>query len=331
VSIVERAAARLGVVPDSAERRPNPTPQVVGGRSLDGEALEQPPSNGSLQRAVERAGSEADAPLARVPSASAEPSGLASDPVPVAPKNPRVLKIDFSWLAQRNFITPGAARKPIEDGFRRIKRQVLANVKNPVALPADDSPVNLVMVTSALPAEGKTFCAINLAISIALELDYSVLLVDADVVRPSVLPALGLKNGLPGLMDVLADRQIQVGDVLHRTNVEKLSILPAGTAHRYSTEMLASEAMQGVVRELAERYNDRIVIFDSPPLLVTSEASVLASLMSQVVLVVAAEQTTEAALGNALRRLEGCKQVGLLLNKGRDTGSRYGAYGYGYG
>lgn len=135
---------------------------------------------------------------------------------------------------------PDDERTPIGEGFRRIKRRILANVTDPAG--------NLVMVTSALQGEGKTFCAVNLAISIAMEVDRTVLLVDADTARPNVLPALGLQPGLPGLMDVLVDRSIDVADVVRQTSIEKLSILPAGTPNRLATEMLASEAMRTLIR-----------------------------------------------------------------------------------
>ena len=237
-------------------------------------------------------------------------------------RDPGVLDIQLRRLRQHNIITPDTDRTPIAESFRRIKRHFLANA----AKPGNGAPCNLVMITSALPGEGKTFCAINLAISIALEMDRTVLLVDADTVRPSVLPALGLDAGLPGLMDLLGERSIDVADVMHSTSIEKLSILPAGTPHRHATEMLASETMHALIRELADRYDDRIVIFDSPPLLVSSEAAVLATHMSQIVMVVAAGETTESALKDALKRIEGCAAVGLLLNKGRASSAGY--YGY---
>lgn len=330
MSIVERAAARLGVVP---KPQATPTPESYGKAQRE---AQEPASRSREPSLFERAaaGHAGRAEVANEDSIGNTVQNAGPQLAPKAPPparvNPRVLEIDQAWLISHNIIAPGTERTPMEDGFRRIKRHILTNVYNPPETAKPDDVPNLVMITSALPHEGKTFCSVNLAISIAMELDHTVLLVDCDTVRPSVLPALGLKRDLPGLMDVLANRRIGVDDVLHRTNIEKLSILPAGTPHRYATEMLASETMHALVRELAERYDDRIVIFDSPPLLVTSESAVLATHMSQVVLVVAAGQTTESAVSDALRRLEGCRQVGLLLNKGQDTGTGYG-YGYGYG
>jgi len=325
MSIVERAAARLGVV----KPIPEPDGKVVR------EATDPAPHSREPnlpERAAAAHGGRAQVVHETAAGIVAPAAGphLAPKGSPVAVVNPRILEIDQAWLTSHNIVAPGTKQTPMEDGFRRIKRHILKNIYNPPDTERPHAAPNLVMITSALPGEGKTFCAINLAISIAMELDHTVLLVDSDTVRPSVLSALGLKRDLPGLMDVLADRTIGIDDVMHRTSIEKLSILPAGTPHRYATEMLASETMHALVRELAGRYEDRIVIFDSPPLLVTSEAAVLATHMSQVVLVVAAGQTTESALSDSLRRLEGCRQVGLLLNKGQDASHGYG-YGYGYG
>ena len=196
------------------------------------------------------------------------------------------------------------------ESFRRVKRHVLANIAN--AEPG--VPANLVMVTSPLANEGKTFCAINLAISMAMEMERTVLLVDADVAKPSVPSVLGLKIER-GLMDVLFQQGVDLSDVLCRTNIDKLTLLPAGKGRHHATEMLASDAMGALLQEMAERYSDRIIIFDSPPLLAASESSVLATRMGQIVMVVEAGKTTETALKESLTRIESCRNVGLLLNK----------------
>jgi protein-tyrosine kinase len=236
----------------------------------------------------------------------------------------RVLRVDRDLLRRQNIITPDAERTPTAECFRRIKRQILANVAQPKA----SAPSNLVLVTSALAGEGKTFCAINLAISISLEMDRTVLLVDADVARPSVPQALGLKAE-QGLLDVLSDRRIDLAEVLWNTDIGKLTLLPAGTAHQNATELLASDTMRELLQEMAERYQDRIIIFDSPPLLAASEASVLASHMGQIVIVVEAGKTSEAALKSALGHIEASKVTGLLLNKGAGSGLGYDYGGYG--
>jgi receptor protein-tyrosine kinase len=241
----------------------------------------------------------------------------------------RTLKIDLNKLRRQNIVTPDDQRTAVSENFRRIKRHILSNVGNPNAGHA----TNLVMITSALPGEGKTFCAINLAISLAMEMDRTVLLVDADVARPSVISTLGVKTDVDkGLMDVLLDPAIELGSVLYRTDIEKLTIMPAGSRHARATEMLASERMGELLEEMANRYQDRIIVFDSPPLLAASEASALAGRIGQILVVVEADKTTEIALRDALSRIESDNVVGVLLNKGRAPGpGYYGGYGYGYG
>jgi receptor protein-tyrosine kinase len=184
------------------------------------------------------------------------------------------------------------------------------------------------MVTSALSGEGKTFCAINLAMSIAAEIDRSVLLVDADVVQPNLLRRLGVPP-MPGLLDLLADPALELSQLVAATNVPKLSILSAGTPNAMSTELLASEAMERLLASMAEDHPDRIVIFDAPPLLLTSEAQVLASRVGQVVMVVEAGRTPRQALAQAFAQLEACPVVMPLLNKTQHSALPLG-YGYGY-
>jgi protein-tyrosine kinase len=245
-------------------------------------------------------------------------------PTPSTGKTSQTLKVDQDQLRRKGLITPEGARTANTENFRRIKRQILVNVGKSKA----DAPANLVLVTSALPGEGKTYCAINLAISIALEMDRTVLLVDADVAKPSVPQMLGLKVER-GLMEVLSDGRIELADVLCKTDIGKLTFLPAGTSHHHATELLASDAMRVLLRDMAERYPDRIIIFDSPPLLAASEAAVLASQMGQIVLVVEAGKTSEAVLMAALERIESSNITGLVLNKAesRWRGYDYGGYG----
>ena len=174
---------------------------------------------------------------------------------------------------------------------------------------------NLIMVTSALPGEGKSFTSINLAMSIAAELDHTVMLVDADVARPSVLRMLGLPAG-PGLLDLL-EGKAEMSGVLLKTNVDKLTILPSGTPHPRATELLASDAMRLLLDDMAKRYPDRIIIFDSPPLLLTTESRVLATQMGQVVMVVQADKTLQADVQHALSTIESCPVKMMVLNKAR--------------
>ena len=241
----------------------------------------------------------------------------------------RTVHIDLAMLAAKGMVTPEQPRSAIAEEFRVIKRPLLRNATD--AGPARIDNANLIMVTSAMPGEGKTFSAINLAISMAMELDYTVLLVDADVSRPSVFRQLGLPPER-GLMDVLAGEVTDLSDVLLRTNIEKLSILPAGMPHQRATELLASENMNRLLKQIASRYSDRIVVFDSPPLLVTTESRVLATHMGQVVVVVESERTTHSSVKQALATIESCPIKLMMLNKSRHSGpGSYYGYGYGYG
>lgn len=252
-----------------------------------------------------------------------------AEPAPhrITPRS-RQVNIDLHRLAAEGYVTPAAPRSVIAEQFRVIKRPLLANAtgKGPTLVPNG----NLIMITSAMPGEGKSFTAINLAMSMAMELDHRVLLVDADVAKPSLLSALGLPPA-PGLLDLLLNDGVSMSDVLLRTNVDKLSLLPSGTPHANSTELLASDAMTALIEEMGRRYPDRVVIFDSPPLLQTTQARVLAVHMGQVVMVVQAEKTLQTQVQHALSTIESCPIKLLLLNQARSGGNEAYGYGYGYG
>jgi protein-tyrosine kinase len=236
------------------------------------------------------------------------------------------LTLNLAKMRQYGIVTPEQGRTQIAEQFRVIKRPLLTNAFNKG--PGMIKNGNLIMVTSALAGEGKSFCTVNLAMSIAMEMDRTVLLVDADVARPSVPRILGVETDR-GLLDILLDDKLELADVLIKTDVEKLTLLAAGRRHSHSTELLASRNMGELLKELAERYADRVVIFDSPPLLLTSEARVLASQMGQIVLVVEAETTSQQAVKEALRAIESCDVVNLIYNKARSfSGGEY--YGYYY-
>ena len=265
------------------------------------------------------------APAAAAPAPAAPPAAEAPARTRSAP---RKVDLDLGRMRELGMVTAAGGRTNLLEEFRMIKRPLLKRAfveQGPGA-----NPANLIMVTSSLPGEGKTYCAINLAMSIAMELDHTVLLVDADVARPSVLRTLGLPVHR-GLMDILLDDKLDLADVMLRTNVDTLSILPAGTSTPRATELLASSSMSSIVLELANRYPDRIIIFDSPPLLLTSESRVLASHMGQIVVVVEAQTTTQHAVKEALHQLEGMNNVNLIYNKTRDIPGIEETYDYHYG
>jgi receptor protein-tyrosine kinase len=247
-------------------------------------------------------------------------------PAPVeAARRSREVTIDVARLEREGYLVPSQVRSQLAEQMRIVKRPLLANARGDggqkIARP------NLIQVASAMPEEGKTFFAINLAMSIAMEVDHHVLLVDADVLRPSVLGRLGVEPAR-GLLDVLQNRDLSLSDVLLRTNIDKLSLLPAGAANKNSTELLASTAMDELLDELASKYSDRIVVFDAPPLIPTTESRVLASHMGQVVMVVEAEKTTHAQVTQAYAAVADCPVVLSVLNKchSKGTGNGYGYY-----
>lgn len=237
--------------------------------------------------------------------------------------------LDQKLLAEKGLLAP-IDTGPIADEFRAIKRPLIQNATREQE-PAARS--NVIMVASALPGAGKTFCSVNLAVSIAFERELNVLLVDADVAKPHISREFGLSEA-PGLIDMLIDETLDLSDVLVRTDLNDIQVLPAGRRHPQATELLASERMSAIVTEIALRYPDRIVIVDSPPLLLTSEAQALASQMGQIVLIVEAGHTSRQILEQTLDVLDQDKAINIILNKSTQWGlfGRYsGAYEYGYG
>ena len=262
----------------------------------------------------------------RVASAPLNPT-RASEPA-IQSSTSTTTFLNLEAISASGLLVPNAARSQLADEFRVIKRPLIANAmgRGATAIPNG----NLIMVTSALPGEGKSFSAVNLAISIAMELDNTVMLVDADVARPSILNMLGLPP-TKGLLDVLQQNSVDISGVLLRTNIEKLSILPSGTPHPRATELLASDTMIRLLDDMASRYKDRIIIFDSPPLLLTTESRVLASHMGQVVMIVHAENTAQGAVKEAVTTIESCPVKMMVLNQVRAAKTDGYGYGYGYG
>ena len=241
-------------------------------------------------------------------------------------KGSRLVHLDLERLDALGILTPERTRSHIAEELRIIKRPLLVNAFQSGGKAIENG--NLIMIASAMPGEGKTFTAANLAMSIAMELDRTVLLVDADVAKPSITRLFGIEAEI-GLVDVLTDDAIQLSDALIRTDVPKLTILPAGARIHHSTEVLASDAMTRLAQELSQRYSDRVVIVDSPPLLVASQATVLARLVGQIVMVVEADKTPQHVVQDALECLDTNSLIGMVLNKtGQKLGTDY--YGYGY-
>ncbi|WP_043461846.1 XrtA-associated tyrosine autokinase [Azohydromonas australica] len=254
---------------------------------------------------------------------TARNSAFPSRPAVSSGATSAAITLDLQHLEDSGVLASIRSRSTMAEEFRHIKRPLLSNIRAGASDPTQRR--SLVMVTSALPGEGKTFCSINLAMSMAIEVDTSVLLVDADVIRANLLQTLGIEPR-KGLLDVLTTPSTDLSQVLLRTNVPNLSILPAGTRNLRSTELLASSAMDALMVELASRYPDRIIIFDTTPLLLTSEAKVLASRMGQVVVVVEEAKTPASAISQAFSAIEHCPIVLPVLNKRKQSIHDYGSY-----
>jgi len=239
------------------------------------------------------------------------------------------LEIDKDSLEERGYLIDSGSRKSIKDEFRQIKRKLLNNAFGAASKTLTNS--NLIMVSSSKPNEGKTFVSINLALSIALEQDKTVLLVDADVLRPSINRELGVGN-TAGLIEYLLGEEESISEIIYNTNIDKLKVIPAGEPHHLSNELLASDKMQALTTELAARYPDRVVIFDCPPLIGVTETLVLANLMGQALLVVEESKTPIADIQQATEHLNDDIALGLVVNKAiKSHKDMYGYYGYGYG
>jgi len=238
------------------------------------------------------------------------------------------IHIDLDYLQNRGLVTPGSAHSRILEEFRFLKRRILNNAFGSSSK-LNNNP-NLVLVSSSRQSEGKTFNAVNLALSIALEQDKTVLLIDADVIRPAVCATLGIKmHHKKGLMNYLLSEVPDISQVIYKTNIPKLSIIPSGSSHHLSNEMLNSEKMIALINELAQRYPDRIVIFDSPPMLGVNEAHAMAAHAGQIIIVVQERRTKHSELLSTLSLIPEDKIINLVLNKTIEQGS-HGYYGYGY-
>jgi protein-tyrosine kinase len=331
-SILERAAEQFHFAVSAAAPAPveSPLPPV---------ATVEPEEPVVLAEAPLELGPDLEVEPVEAPTLAIEPIiASAPEPVPEPAVQPpprrtrrRTVMIDREKLGEAGMLQPGGAVTALAEEFRMVKRQLLLTAR---AVAADNDAkaadrARMILVCSAQPDEGKTFCAINLALSMAAEKDMEILLVDADFAKPDVLDRLGLPDG-PGLLDALSGDVADVEECILETDVPQLSVLPAGTRTNSDTELLASDRARAILDRLAAANRRRIVIFDSPPALAASPASVLALHVGQVMLVVRADATSESDLREAVQLLDGCEHIQLVLNSvsfqpgGRRFGSYYG-------
>lgn len=327
-SLLERAADMFGLDPaayaptiDVSSLPPEPEKPNKAGKpkaaEVDAEVL---PARKPVVDAV-----QIEAPVAPKPSASKALSRAAPAIVPA-----RHGKINRQQLADLGMVVPDSAVTGISEEYRIVKRELIRNFSGTANRPVVPRG-HRVLIGSANPGEGKTFTAVNLALSLAVEADHDVLLIDGDIAKPSVIETLGLEDG-PGLMDALADPHLPLGDCLIQTDIPGLKVMSAGSAQSHDTELLASARMEALFAQLEQGAPGRILIIDSPPVLAASPAAVLAGHVGQLIMVVRADQTLETALRDAIGLMGACPHIQLLLNgvKYSPGGRRFGTY-YGQG
>lgn len=299
MSIIEKAMGRRGNSRPSEQLSPNVTRKVV----------RHPASNAG-----------ADDIVLPVPNSMSPKTHVSEEPF----NSQSTARLKVSDVITSNTPTP----QTLEE-FRRIKRPLLANAFGRGALAVERG--NLIMITSALPDEGKTTVTLNLAQNVALERNNTVLLVDADVAKHEMSKLYKLESN-PGLTDVLLEDDLNPNHLVVRSDFPGLYILPAGRRHEHAMELLSSTKMETVVTELIDQHPNRIVILDCPPMLATNEPQVLARLVGQIVVVVEAGRTPHHAVLDAIATLDPSKPINFVLNKGRRSlgGEYYGGY-YGYG
>ena len=284
----------------------------------------------SIEKAMQKQQSKVAEPSAEVSTASSQESTTDEVAQTESSSGPKksiaTLNIDVTGLEESGFVALSKSRSLINEEFRSIKRKVLSNAFGGLSKTLRHG--NLVLITSSRPNEGKTFCAVNLALSIALEKDKTVLLVDSDVLKPSVSKTLNIGANV-GLIEYLLGEE-QITDVIYPTNIPNLKVLPAGLPHHLSNELLASDKMQVLFEEFATRYPDRIVVFDCPPLLGVNETAIMASECGQGVVVVEEQKSRVNEVKAAVDMLPDTMAVGLLMNRLTETSDTQG-YGYYYG
>ncbi len=236
------------------------------------------------------------------------------------------IAIDAGQLRANGLLAPGVEERRLAEQYRAIKRPLLGNADPSLhsVLPLG----NLLMVASALSGEGKTFTCVNLCLSIARERDWSVVLVDADSSKPHLTRLFSAERE-GGFIDLLRDPGLSFEELVMPTDIPGLSLLPAGAHDADASELLASRRMSELCLNLSAADNGRMIVFDSSPLLLTTEAIALASQVGQVLMVVRADSTPQQAVLAALEKLDPAKAINCVLNQtsGTDLSESYGYYG----
>jgi protein-tyrosine kinase len=232
--------------------------------------------------------------------------------------------VDMTSLFRAGMIDWNRVRSRVSEEFRLVQRQIVRTAFT--AAGAEPGFSNLLMITSSIPGEGKSFTSLNLAACIARQRDHHVLLIDIDSKRDSFCMALGLGDA-PGLLDIAANSELDASQVMAKTAIENLTVLPIGIERDLGPELFASKQMTKLIQAIGRRYADRLIVLDAPPTLSTSDPAALAPIVGQVLFVVEAERTQRDEVVSSLDLLQACPTITLLLNKVQvQTRYTFGAY-----
>ncbi len=313
-SLLERADAAFGL--------DNMRPVTIPARLQEAEAPQREPAREPVRE-----------PAIAVPVNQTQQTTVSQDtgPLPGAQIRPEpalklcgpYAEIDRNVLRDEGLIVPGEPITGLLEEFRIIKRELLSDARA-----SGEAISRRILVCSPHSGEGKTFCAANLAIALSAERDVEVLLIDADVMQPSIARRFGIESG-PGIMDAIVDRGQNPGELAVRTDIEGLFIMPAGSRSARDAEYLASARTGQILDRLTRGAPNRFLIFDTPPALAASPAAELAAHVGQALLVVRADETSRAAIEDAQQLLSACPDIKLLLNAAQfsPSGRRFGGYG----
>jgi protein-tyrosine kinase len=283
------------------------------------------------ERRAAAAAAPADVATERLPNAVRNAliaPGPSARPAPARlPAASKKVRINRETLLREGLLPPEQDERLLAHQFMHIKRPLVENAFGRGSSSARKPAGNLIMICSALPGDGKTFTTMNLTLSFVRETDAAVLLIDGDVSKAHISRALGVERE-PGLMDALRDGN-DIDSMILATDIEGLNILPAGSGSDRATEFLTSERMHTLLGRLCGARSDRIILLDSPPLLLTNEAPAIARIAGQLVLVVRAGMTPKQAVLDAVALLEEEKFIGLVFNQSQGRIDSYGYYGSG--
>jgi protein-tyrosine kinase len=276
----------------------------------------------SLERLRRAAGSSKPSGNAAV----REPLAVLREPAATAEARcaHRRTSIDLTRLRAQGYLPDAAQERRFADWCHRVKRPIIERA----LAEAGSDDARLVLLTSALPGDGKSFITLNLALSMARERDISVLLVDGDLPCAQISRVLGLSHE-PGLLNALRDERLDVESLVFDTEIPRLELLAAGSPPEGASELVASLRMREISARLLSRDPRRLILFDSPPVLVSSEARALMAIPGQILLVARSSRTPQRAVVDAVSQIDKQRLRGLVLNDAL-VGSTHGYYGYGY-